>query len=60
LRDEGIEYAQGLLQAGVPVELHVFPRTFHGFDMVGMATPIGQRALTEQIAVLRRELGAGP
>jgi len=31
-RDEAIEYAQRLLRAGVGAELHVFPRTCHGFD----------------------------
>jgi acetyl esterase len=31
-RDEAIDYARRLLQAGVSTELHVFARTCHGFD----------------------------
>jgi acetyl esterase len=31
-RDEAIDYALRLLHAGVSTELHVFPRTCHGFD----------------------------
>ncbi|WP_131805975.1 alpha/beta hydrolase, partial [Mycobacterium alsense] len=31
-RDEAIDYALALLRAGVSAELHVFPRTCHGFD----------------------------
>ena len=34
LRDEGIIYALRLLQAGVSVELHQFPGTFHGSALV--------------------------
>ena len=34
LRDEGIEYALGLLRAGVSVELHSYPGTFHGSMLV--------------------------
>jgi len=36
--DEDIEYAQRLIRAGVPTELHVYPGAFHGFDLVPDAT----------------------
>jgi acetyl esterase/lipase len=32
-RDEDIEYATRLLQAGVPTELHVYPGAYHGWNM---------------------------
>jgi acetyl esterase/lipase len=56
LRDEGILYALGLLQAGVSVELHQFPGTYHGSTLVSSAA-ITQRAQRESAVVLRRALG---
>jgi acetyl esterase len=56
LRDEGIDYAQRLLQAGVSVELHQFPGTFHGSALVTTAA-ISKRAQAESVVVLRRALG---
>ena len=32
LRDENVNYWQRLMEAGVPVECHVYPGCFHGFD----------------------------
>ncbi len=56
LRDEGIHYALGLLQAGVSVELHQFPGTFHGSSLVSTAA-VSVRSRTEATVVLRRALG---
>ncbi len=57
LRDEGIIYALRLLQAGVSVELHSFPGTFHGSALVTTAA-ISKRAQHEAALVLRGALGA--
>jgi acetyl esterase len=56
LRDEGITYAQRLLQAGVSVELHQFPGTFHGSTLVATAA-VSKRAQRESALVLRQALG---
>ncbi|UNO40537.1 alpha/beta hydrolase [Streptomyces sp. MST-110588] len=56
-RDEGIEYALRLLQAGVSVELHQWPGTFHG-SMAIQSAEVSQRQLAAIGAVLRRALAA--
>ena len=56
LRDEGIAYALGLLQAGVSVELHQFAGTFHGSALVTTAA-VSKRAQHEAALVVRRALG---
>jgi acetyl esterase len=56
LRDEGIVYALGLLHAGVSVELHQFPGTFHGSALVTTAA-VSKRVQHEAALVVRRALG---
>jgi acetyl esterase len=56
LRDEGILYALALLDAGVPVELHSYPGTYHSSSKVA-AAEVSRRMIDEQMRVLRRALG---
>ena len=56
LRDEGIHYALRLLEAGVSVELHSYPGTFHGSALVQTAA-VSRRANEEMVTALRRGLG---
>ncbi|GEK81673.1 alpha/beta hydrolase [Agrococcus baldri] len=55
LRDEAVDYARRLQEAGVRVELHVFPGTFHGSSSL-IDAEISRRERAEEIAVLRAAL----
>ncbi|MFE7512122.1 alpha/beta hydrolase [Streptomyces sp. NPDC057540] len=54
-RDEDIAYAVRLLRAGVSVEIHQWPGTFHGSQAI-LSAEVSQRQNAELGAVLRRAL----
>ncbi len=54
--DENIEYAQRLLAAGVPTELHVYPGGYHGFNGFAPGAEIAQRFNNERDEALKRIL----
>ena len=55
LRDEGIEFALRLMQAGVSVELHSYPGTFHGSTMITNAK-VSQRNMQEMVGSFKNHL----
>jgi acetyl esterase/lipase len=54
--DENIEYAQRLIQAGVPTELHVYPGAFHGFDLFAPSASVSKQFNADRDSALKRSL----
>ena len=54
--DENIDYAQRLIQAGVPTELHVYPSAFHGFDMFAPSARVSKQFKADRDNAFKRAL----
>jgi acetyl esterase/lipase len=55
-RDENIEYARRLLEAGVSTELHVYPGAPHGFEGLAPKAVVSQQFARDILEALRRAL----
>jgi acetyl esterase/lipase len=55
-RDEDMDYAARLSRAGLPVEFHLWPGGFHGFEGVGPDSTLARAAVAARLGYLRRVL----
>ncbi|PJI07569.1 MULTISPECIES: alpha/beta hydrolase [Clostridium] len=55
-RDETLEYVSRLAKAGVPVEFHLYPGCFHGFDSIFNDAEISKQARSGFIDALSKAL----
>jgi acetyl esterase/lipase len=56
-RDEDIAFAQRLMQAGIPTELHVNPGSYHASETSAPDAALSRRIWATRIDALRRALG---
>ncbi|WP_188194551.1 alpha/beta hydrolase [Nonomuraea sp. SYSU D8015] len=56
-RDEDMDYALRLSQAGVSTEFHLYPGAFHGFDGMVPDAELSKRARAARVAALKRAYG---
>ncbi len=52
-RDETIDYSQRLIQAGVPVEFHVYPGGTHGFDVCFAGIELSKKIFDSGVYALK-------
>ena len=58
-RDEDVDYALRLNQAGVPAELHVYPGACHGFNQLAPDAPVAKQCNRDTEDWLRGQLRRG-
>lgn len=51
---ESVEYARRLVEAGVALELHVYPGAFHAFDMMAPDAGVSRRFTEDYVSALKR------
>lgn len=52
---EDFDYGRRMIEAGVPVEMHVYPGAYHGFDVLPDAPPVRQMK-RDAVEALRKAL----
>ena len=57
-RDETIDYAQRLLQAGVPVEFHVYPGCTHSFEVAYTGTELAKRVFSTGVYAFKNAVSS--
>jgi acetyl esterase/lipase len=57
LRDEDIDYANRLIEAGVPTELHLYPGAYHAWELFGPDANVSKQTVPVRIGALRRAFG---
>ena len=55
-RDEDIHFAQRLMAAGVPTELHIHPGAYHAAETFAIDAPLAQRIWALRLDALKRAL----
>lgn len=55
--EEDLDYARRLMRGGVPVEFHVYPASFHAFDLSATAE-VAMQARRDGLAALKRLMTA--
>ncbi|MDR8414696.1 alpha/beta hydrolase [Nonomuraea sp. 3-1Str] len=59
-RDEALDYARRLAEAGVSTEFHLYPGAFHGFDVLLPDTELGRAVAAARLAALGRAFRRPP